>query len=218
MMISILRYIQSLLMERWFLIMLLVINLSGTIYGYYWYKEQLSITPWKYIIFVPDSPTASLFFTIVLFLYLIKKRSPLIEALACVTLFKYGIWAVVMIFWGAALAPIPWMESLTWQHWMLVGSHLGMAIQGILYFPYYTFQKRDILITASWTLTNDLLDYQLDLHPWVALELENYIPAVAFFTVLLSLTSLLLTATLAMIQSKQRLWHYERLWKKNVPN
>lgn len=213
-MASVLYYIRSLLMERWFLIMLFVINLLGTIYGYYWYKEQLLITPWKYLIFVPDSPTASLFFTAVLFLYLISRRSPLIEALACVTLFKYGIWAVVMIFWGAALAPIPWMESLTWQHWMLVGSHLGMAIQGILYFPYYTFRKKDILITAAWTLTNDVLDYQFDLHPWVAMELENYIPAVAFFTVVLSLTSIFLTAILAMIPSEQRLWDYTKLWKR----
>lgn len=218
MMTSVLQYIRSLRMERWFLILLFVINLLGTIYGYYWYKEQLSITPWQYILFVPDSPTASLFFTVVLYLYLVKRRSPLIEALACITLFKYGIWAVVMIFWGAAVAPVPWMDSLTWEHWMLVGSHLGMAFQGILYFPYYTFQKRDILITATWTLTNDLLDYQFDLHPWVALELERYIPFVAIFTVILSLTSIFLASILAMIQSNHRLWEYERLGKRKAAN
>ncbi|MDQ0418565.1 putative membrane protein YpjA [Croceifilum oryzae] len=209
-----LHYIRSVMIERWFLLSLFVINLIGTIYGYYWYKEQLMMTKWYQIPFVPDSPTASLFFTVVLFLYLMKKRSPLIEALACVTLFKYGIWAVVMIVWGAAVAPIPWTESLTWEHWMLIGSHLGMALQGILYFPYYTFQKRDILITATWTLLNDYFDYQFDLHPWVVTELDRYIPSVAFFTVVLGLTSVFLAAIFMMIPSKVRLWEYKRLYQK----
>lgn len=203
----------AILLSRWFLQALFVVNLFGTLYGYYWYKEQLSVTPWKYLIFVPDSPTASLFFTLVLFLYLINKRSPLLEAFAAITLLKYGVWAVVMILWGAILAPVPWLESLTWQHWMLIGSHLGMALQGILYFPYYTFRKKEILIVSAWTLLNDFLDYSLNIHPWFALELEKMIPVVAFFTVLLSLTSIFLFAILSMLPSKFRLWEYPILFK-----
>ena len=89
--------------QRRFLLLLFVINLLGTLYGYYWYRYQLAQTPLPYLPFVPDSPTASLFFTIVLWLYLRRRNNPYIEAFAAVTLFKYGIWAVAAIFAGAWL-------------------------------------------------------------------------------------------------------------------
>ena len=75
---------------------LALINLAGTLYGYYWYEPQLAMSKWYYYPFIPDSPTASLFFTIILFLWIFNRRSRLFEALAFVTLIKYGVWAVVM--------------------------------------------------------------------------------------------------------------------------
>ena len=86
------------LSNRSFLGLLLIINIVGTAYGYYWYKTQLAETPTRFLLFVPDSPTASLFFVFVLIAFLWKKNWRLMEALALVTLFKYGIWAVVMNF------------------------------------------------------------------------------------------------------------------------
>ncbi len=47
-----------------FLWLLLFVNLLGTIYGYIWYLPQLRNTPSQFLIFVPDSPTASLFFAL----------------------------------------------------------------------------------------------------------------------------------------------------------
>lgn len=49
------------LSNRSFIGLLLAINLFGTVYGYYWYRYQLAETPAKFLLFVPDSPTASLF-------------------------------------------------------------------------------------------------------------------------------------------------------------
>lgn len=60
----------ALLSNRKTLFLLLLINFLGTIYGYLWYGNQLAITPNKYKIFVPDSPTASLFFVVVLIAFL----------------------------------------------------------------------------------------------------------------------------------------------------
>src|SRR5689334_3768700 len=88
--------IKYVLLNRQFLILLFIINLCGTIYGFYWYKSQLAITPTIFLPFVPDSPTASLFFTIFLAFFIFGRNIPYIEALAVITLFKYGIWAVVM--------------------------------------------------------------------------------------------------------------------------
>ena len=93
-------YIKRILFSSWFCWSLFVINLLGSIYGFYWYKNQLLSTEWYWLIFVPDSPTASTFFTLVLGLYLMQRRLPILEAFAAITLFKYGIWAVVVIIWG----------------------------------------------------------------------------------------------------------------------
>ncbi|HHA0794825.1 TPA: DUF1405 domain-containing protein, partial [Staphylococcus aureus] len=49
---------QYTLYQRSWLMMLLICNILGMIYGYIWYGEQLSHTPWHFKIFVPDSPTA----------------------------------------------------------------------------------------------------------------------------------------------------------------
>lgn len=178
--------------ERWFLWTLFVINLLGTIYGFYWYHFQLIATSWKYVIFVPDSPTASLFFTGVLLLLLLKKRSPLLEAFAAITLFKYGIWAVIMIIWSAALDPVGFFPSLTWEHYMLVVSHVGMALQGVLYAPLFVYRYKEILIVSIWTLLNDALDYGLDIHPWLTPQVEVYHNTVGAFTLFLSLTTIIL--------------------------
>src|SRR5690625_83895 len=111
--------------------MLFFINLFGTIYGFMWYESQLAMTPTIFLPFVPDSPTASLFFTIFLLFYLFNKNLPYIEALALTSLFKYGIWAVTMNIFTLIVN-----GTLDWAGYMLIASHGAMAIQGILYVPY----------------------------------------------------------------------------------
>ena len=58
---------------------------------------------------------------------------PLIEALAVVTSLKYGLWAVTMIAAGAAQG-----DQLQWEHYMLIVSHLGMAVEGLLFVRFMT--------------------------------------------------------------------------------
>ncbi|MBC3676569.1 DUF1405 domain-containing protein, partial [Bacillus pumilus] len=52
------RWIQYLLATRYMLVLILIINFLGTVYGYYWYIPQLVETPAIFLAFVPDSPTA----------------------------------------------------------------------------------------------------------------------------------------------------------------
>lgn len=185
-----LQWFKKSLLERWFLAVLFVINFLGTIYGYYWYKNQLAVTPTEWLIFVPDSPTASLFFTLVLLFWLFSRHHPLLEALAAITLFKYGIWAVTMILLGALTSPLPFIQSLQWEHYMLIVSHLGMALQSLLYISHYRFQLWHLIVAAIWTLLNDILDYTLDIHPWLQPQLERIPLIIATFTILLSLFSI----------------------------
>src|SRR5690625_5647243 len=80
--------------HKTFLILLFIINLFGTIYGYLWYAGQLAITPAVFIPFVPDSPTATLFFTIFLIFFLFFQNVSYIDALSVIWLFMYVIWVV----------------------------------------------------------------------------------------------------------------------------
>lgn len=197
--------IKTLLQADWFLWGLFWINLFGSIYGFYWYKNQLFVTDWYWLIFVPDSPTASTFFTLLLWLFLHRQRSPLIEAFAAITLVKYGLWAVVVIVWGGMLATVPFTDALHWEHWMLIASHLGMVLQAVLYAPFYTFKWKEIGIVTIWLIVNDLLDYHVDIHPWVVPPLEvAYHTQLEIVTYLLSAFSILLFMLLATLPSKDR--------------
>lgn len=172
----------------WFLWTMIVINGLGSVYGFIWYGDQLADTHPAWLrIFVPDSPTASTLFTLVLLTYALGRSIPALEAFASVTNFKYGVWAVAVIIAGAACG-----SPLTWQHYMLMVSHGGMAVESLLYARFYTIRLRHIGYVAVWTLLNDLLDYTLDIHPWLAEELEPYDHIVGVATVGLSLVSMAL--------------------------
>ncbi|MBU7593282.1 DUF1405 domain-containing protein [Metabacillus halosaccharovorans] len=178
------RVFQYLLGQRPIIFVMFIINLFGTIYGYYWYRYQLAETPAHFYIFVPDSPTASLFFTIVLFAFLFKRNLPVIEALAIVTLFKYGIWAVIMNLLVLAVN-----GTLPWEGYMLIASHFGMAVQGLLYVSYYRFKAWHLIVAAIWTLHNDVIDYVFEMMPRYSV-LMDYLNEIGYMTFWLSLISI----------------------------
>lgn len=141
-----------------------LINLAGTLYGYYWYEPQLATSKWYYYPFIPDSPTASLFFTIIVFLWIYGRRSRLFEALAFVTLIKYGVWAVVMN--ALMLNQLGTSNSyLTAMALMLMVSHGAMAFQALLYSPLMTFRPKELVLVAIWVIHNDVVDYVLGQWP-----------------------------------------------------
>lgn len=178
--------------------MLLIINLFGTIYGYMWYESQLSITPLIFIPFVPDSPTASLFFTIFLLFFILGRNVPYIEALALMSLVKYGIWAVVMNILTLIID-----GSLSWQGYMLMASHGAMAIQGILYAPFYTIKLRHFTVAAIWILHNDIIDYVFEMMP-IYSSLTKYLNEIGYFTFWLSIFTIILSYKL-IIRNKSNI-------------
>lgn len=182
------------------LLLMLLINFGGTIYGYIWYANQLAITPTQFLPFVPDSPTASLFFVFVLAAFLLKRNWPLMEAFAAVTLIKYGIWAVAMNI-GAGLTG----DMLNWQNYMLIFSHLGMAVQAVLYAPYYRIKAWHLVVVAVWTLHNDIIDYVYGMHPWVSRGMLEHIEHVGYFTFWLSIFSLALVYYLSVRKNSKKL-------------
>ncbi|MCI3920309.1 DUF1405 domain-containing protein [Paenibacillus sp. TRM 82003] len=180
------------------------VNLLGTLYGYEWYRGQL-VDTWTrsgewLVFFVPDSPTASLFFSVTL-LYLLRdvrrterglapsepKSGSLLswrgvwESLAVITQVKYGVWAVAIIFWGASQG-----DTIVWQEWMLVFSHSAMAIEALLYMRFYRFTVLAVAVGAVWTLTNDVIDYTFGVFPYLPGPLYDDLGSVQLFTSCLS--------------------------------
>ena len=187
--------IWQILSHRFFLWLLLIVNILGTIGGYIWYGGQLSITRPLFYIFVPDSPTATLFFSIAIIGWLLGKNWRVIEALALITLVKYGLWAVVM-----NLLAIIEVGSIGPLGWMLVISHLAMAIQGILYIPMYDIKLTQVSIAAIWTLHNDVIDYVFGQMPIYSM-LSAYMSEIGYFTFWLSIACI----ALAYYVSRKRL-------------
>ncbi|WP_328800123.1 DUF1405 domain-containing protein [Paenibacillus sp. LX16] len=194
---------RSFLTSRPFLWLLFWSNLVGTVYGYIWYGGQLEYTlnyhPMWQIVFVPDSPTASLFFTISIafLLYFPRLKSlkvirQIIEALAVVTSVKYGIWASAIIFWGVAQG-----GHMIWQDWMLVASHTAMAVEALLFVRFFTCKWIALCLAALWTLLNDTMDYTFGIYPYLPKTLTDDVPQVCAFTYMLTLVGII-AAWLAM--------------------
>lgn len=180
--------------DRRIIWLLFIVNLLGTVYGYMWYGNQLAFTAENYPVwllpFVPDSPTASLFFTIALLLLLYPPKGltatlvrQLIEALAVVTSVKYGIWAVSMIVAGGYQG-----DTVNWKDWMLMISHTGMAVEALIYARFFSF-RRMLPVALLWTFANDMVDYSEGVFPWLPSVLDDDVSAVQYFTMGLTLFS-----------------------------
>ncbi|MDQ0875153.1 putative membrane protein YpjA [Paenibacillus sp. V4I3] len=189
-------------------------NLLGTVYGYEWYWAQMVDTianyPVWYVYFVPDSPTASLFFTLSIGFLLMDRsldQQPnklyrairgFVEAFALITSFKYGIWAVAMI-WTGAWQGVP----VGWDGWMLTGSHLAMAVEALLFVRWYRYRLTAIIIVAMWTFWNDFMDYERGIFPRLPRELDDNLLAIEWFTVALSISGILIAVVCLLIRKKR---------------
>jgi uncharacterized membrane protein YpjA len=196
------------------------INLLGTIYGYEWYWNQMVETiaqkPLWLVFFVPDSPTASLFFTLTLVFLLIDRYVEpysigsnssyhpwllrgIVESLAVAASFKYGIWAVAVIVLAAFKG-----EPMNWQDWMLSISHAGMAIEALLYFRFFRVRWLGLAIAALWIFSNDYIDYHYAVFPWLPSSLNTILDFVRNATIGLSLITCFVFIIYTVVRHKHR--------------
>ncbi|MHB0885413.1 MAG: DUF1405 domain-containing protein [Bacillota bacterium] len=139
--------------RRW-LWPLIAINFAGSLFGFYWYRDQLATTPWYTWIIVADSPLSSFYFTFVLLNLQRRVRAGWLEAVAYVGLIKYGFWTfmVISLYWLEG-GPVIIMEAL------LVLSHLAMLVEGLMYFRYFTPATGWLVAATAWFAFDDYLDY-----------------------------------------------------------
>ncbi|WP_338131270.1 DUF1405 domain-containing protein [Cohnella rhizosphaerae] len=107
-----------------------------------------------------------------------------VEALAVVTSIKYGVWATVIIFASAAYG-----SPIVWQDWMLIVSHLSMAVCAVLYGRFFLYGMVAVGLAAAWTLLNDIVDYSFGVYPSLPQSLDERLVGVAIFTFALTVFS-----------------------------
>ncbi|KUK10063.1 MAG: putative membrane protein [Clostridia bacterium 41_269] len=148
--------------RRWFLIFLIIVNILGSIYGYYWYKGQLMETPKELWLFTFDSPFSTTLFALAVLGILMGVPNNLIQLAAYTGVIKYGIWAVAVIlhYWLASGSP-------TFITAALLISHLGMALEGFIFIRHLEVSGLYLFILALWFGVNDYLDYWWGIHPYL---------------------------------------------------
>lgn len=173
--------------QRRYALPLLLVNLAGSAYGYWWYHRQLAETPLFAWPLVPDSPFSTTLLAAALAASLAGARPAALAVVACAANVKYGLWAVLIIshYWwqGGSVAPV---EVMLWL------SHLGMAAQGIIFWRPLSYPLSAVLAAALWMLANDLADYLLGLHPYLFAPGQEPVAAGAAWCLSLATVMLLL--------------------------
>ena len=140
--------------------MLVIVNAVGSLWGFWWYRDQLLATPvWQWPV-VPDSPTASTLFTVVLLLHLAGRPIPALAAWAYLVMIKYGLWTVIVLGGHALQTGMVDGEAA-----LLIASHAGMALEALIYQRAYPGSLRGLGVATAWSLFNDAVDYLAGLHP-----------------------------------------------------
>jgi len=154
--------LQKLLHRKDMLLFLALANGLGSLYGYYWYQQQLLESPWYFWPVIPDSPLSATLFSIFLLAWLRQKHIPWLFLLANLMMIKYGIWAVLI-----NLDVYTSGHTFTWENLHLSLSHAIMALQGFIFIRQIRYSFLDYWITATWLILNDLCDYLLETHPYL---------------------------------------------------
>jgi uncharacterized membrane protein YpjA len=165
---------------------LIISNLAGTLYGFYYYKYQLmnsSIIFWPLI---TDCPNASLFFSVSAILIVLGKKKDGFSYFAASNMFKYGVWTMVTLLYHSDyfFSPERWLlySGIFVTHFILLMESIPVAA---------TIEKISLkgsFFTLSWLLFNDFSDYILDTPPYIP---ERNLDIVVAYTFSLTFVSML---------------------------
>jgi uncharacterized membrane protein YpjA len=150
--------------------LVVVTNLVGTAFGFWYYGFQFSIEPVVMWPFVPDSPVATLFIALAFGLWYLGRTNEYLNALAFFGCLKLGAWTpyVLLVF----------MEDFSYLHPamynFLFWSHLAMVVEAFVIHRFSDFPIRAVFVAVVWYGFNDLVDYFV---PIVGTPHHTLIPA-----------------------------------------
>ncbi len=160
--------------------LVLLINLVGTIFGFYYYQGLLSASPLWQLLFIPDSPASTILFASALALVMANKKVDLLSYVSSVYVAKYGLWTLFIILYYPQYFLTP--ERRIFYITMFV-LHAGMIAQPLILFPSIIKNKKHLLL-VPWFLMNDYMDYVVGTHPLFGYPFEDLlvIAIVSVFT------------------------------------
>ncbi|MFW5918071.1 MAG: DUF1405 domain-containing protein [Haloferacaceae archaeon] len=136
--------------------LVVVTNLLGTAFGFWYYRYQFGNEPVIAWPVVPDSPMATLFIALALWTWWRGTPNEYLNALAFFGNWKLGLWTpfVLVYFRDAFVAvnPLP-------LYLFLVFSHLAMVVQAFVLHRISAFPVRAVALAVAWYGFNDLVDY-----------------------------------------------------------
>lgn len=161
----------SVLTNSWFLLAIVILNMIGTIWGFFWYEDQLAATAWQRLLFVPDCPLHAFFFALFAYWLFVKDRmektwQQLIVWAGVLGGIKYGVWTVVILGqYFMTIGQMPAGDDL-----LLLVSHVGMLLQGLAYLRYLPETPLPAILALVWLAVNDGFDYLGGTHPTLPLN------------------------------------------------
>jgi uncharacterized membrane protein YpjA len=156
--------------------LVVLVNLAGTAFGFYYYRFQFQITPVEMWPFVPDSPAATLLIALALAAWKLDRPQAWLTALAFFGNIILGGWTVYvhLAYWDAFSYLHPAMRQF------LIWSHAAMVVQAFLLHRIGDFDPRAVGVATLWYTVDTVVDYFVpvrgDLHHTL-IPLERDAPA-----------------------------------------
>jgi len=145
------------------LVLVILTNIGGIAFGYWYYREQLAATPLWLWPLVPDSPNAVLLFTAALVAHRIGRPLRALDWLGVISMVKVGIWTVVVLWVHHDYFLVPPLRDL---NLLLAVLHGSMAIEAlILLHRMAPLQPKETAALLALMLAMDGADYLGGLHP-----------------------------------------------------
>jgi uncharacterized membrane protein YpjA len=145
------------------LVAIILINVAGTLVGFYYYWDQLLAASPVLWVFIPDCPLYTMLAAVILAVYVTTKRSSdLFNFIAAVGLVKYGTWTVAVVLGFSSF----YFSIDSKLYAVLVLLHVAMAAEFVL--PLLLIRqlnKNFIAIALAWFFLNDFVDYYFGTHP-----------------------------------------------------
>ncbi len=156
---------------------IVIVNIVGAIYGWYYYEYQLLSSPIYFWPFIPDCPNSALLVALALILTAKGKNNDFLSFLASCNAFKYGIWTcfVIILYADYFLSP----ERRLLYSCMFV-SHALLALEAIPIAKSVRFSRKCFFVLVL-LLLNDFMDYFLGTHPYMPLSHLKLVEAFTFF-------------------------------------